>query len=357
MKPTLHTERFTLYPWNGEEKYTKHLVEMMQSQEVQKYIRGHAYSDEEVVESLTKIKQNNTDKFGIWMIYEVDICIGMCLLKTLPTKAEPKLLETGYWLKPAHWGKAIAAEVASRMVKYAFDDLNLECVVAVTHQDNIASQKSLQKAGLKRQGNINAYEQDLPFFKITNPNHKKSNKPTLHTERLTLLPWVDCGTFKYHMIEMMQNADVQKYVYEHVLSATEMAAQLDQMTEVCQLPDLGYWIIYEADTCIGMALLKPAENKLCEYWGEVGYWIKPQFWGKAIAAEAATALVKYGFEVVKLDLINAITHSANIGSQKSLLKAGLKRQGHKAAIDSRLPSHNQICPYFEIRAADYQANS
>lgn len=356
MKPTLHTKRFTLCPWNDKPEYNENLRQMMQNEQVQKYIRGHAYSDEEVAESLTKLKQNSTDKFGMWMIYEANICIGMCLLKTLPTEQEQKFLETGYWLKPDHWGKAIAAEVASRMVKYAFDDLNLECVVAVTHQDNIASQKSLQKAGLKRQGNIKAYELDLPFFKIINPNHKKSNKPTLYTERLTLLPWVDCGTFNHHMTEMMQNEQVQKYVFEHVLSTAEIAVQLNQMNEVCQLPDLGYWMIYEADTCIGMALLKPAENKQGEYWGEVGFWIKQQFWGKAMAAEAATTLVKYGFEVVKLDLINAVTHPTNIGSQKSLIKAGLKRQGNKETADNNLQSHNQICPYFEIRNTDYQAN-
>lgn len=531
MKPLLYTKRFTLIPYDFSPNHNEHLRQMMQSEDVQKYIRGHAYSGEEVAESFVKIKQSSTAQFGMWLIFKDHECAGMCLLKALPTEEDLEHYETGYWLKPAFWGMGIAGEVATRMVKYAFDELNLACVVGVTHQDNIASQKSLEKAGLTRQGNINAYEQDLPFFKIdnpnhtkstqptlqtkrfrlipwrnhaahnaqftkllkseqvqkyihgkphtdaeitdglimmaartniqrgfgnwliykddecvgliflksdpnpdeplpyeigywlfpefwgqaiaaevadkivsyafeqlnlpniigiteveniasqkslltigftriedfddegnkipqfkiTNPHHKKSNKPALYTKRLKLLPWVDCPEFTHHMTEMMQDESVQKYVYEHILSADEMAAQLTRMSQICAQPDLGYWMIYQADSCVGMALLKPAKNAKDEYWAEVGYWLKPTHWGKAIAAEASTSLVKYGFEVVKLDAINAVTHPDNMGSQKSLLNAGLTRKGNRNALDARLPSHNQTFPYFEIRASDYQA--
>ncbi|MBL1421087.1 MAG: GNAT family N-acetyltransferase [Alphaproteobacteria bacterium] len=529
MKPILHTERFTLYPWQNTLEQNQHLRQMMQNEDVQKYIRGHAYSDQEVTEAFIKMQKNTTDQFGMWMIYQDDICAGMCLLKALPTEASLGYYETGYWLKPSHWGMGIAGEVANRMVKYAFDELNLPCVVGVTHEDNIASQKSLEKAGLKRQTNIKAYEQDLPFFiinnphhmqcikptiqtkrfrlipwrnnptqnkqmiwmmkspevqkyvngqpysdsfinqaipkmatasnqlrgfgiwmiydmsaaqdifvgtvflkstpadeplpyeigfwlkpefwgkgiaaevaghivtyafeqlnlphivataeaeniasqktltnigftqiadaiedgqslpqyKITNKNHEKSNKPILHTERFTLLPWVYCTEFTHHMSEMMQDTEVQKHVYEHALSDDEMTAQLSRMTTICQQPDLGYWMIFDNDTCVGMALLKPIEAENGAYSAEVGYWLKPKFWGQAIAAEVTKQLVKYGFEMAKLDVINAVTHADNIGSQKSLLNAGLTRQGTVDAYDQQLP-------YFEIRASNYKTSS
>ena len=536
MRPTLHTQHFTLYPRCDAPEHNEHLRQMMQSEEVQKYIRGHAYSDQEVAESFIKMSQNSSDQFGMWMIYDGDVCAGMCLLKRLPTQDESlNLHETGYWLKPSHWGMGIAGEVATRMVKYAFDELNLECVVGVTHDDNIASQKSLEKAGLTRQANIKAYELDLPFFKIDNPhhmpctkptittkrfrllpwrnkssqnipmirmmkspevqkyvnskpysdqeisqaipkmaaatnrlrgfgiwmiydmsavqdicigtvflkstpanephpyeigfwlmpefwgqgiaaevanhiinygfeqlnlphivattkaeniasqksllnigftqiddviedgqslpqfriinkNHKKSNKPILKSERFTLLPWVDCPEFTHHMTEMMQDNHVQEYIYEHILSDDEMTAQLDRMTKICKLPDLGYWMIYQGDICIGMALLKPYESQNTENWSEVGYWLKPAFWGKAIAAEVAARLMKYGFEVVKLDAIVGITHPNNIGSQKSLLNAGLNRQG-TVLFKSILESEDEFIPFFKLTANQYQANS
>lgn len=527
MKPILHTQRFTLIPYDFSSEHNAHLLEMMQSEKVQKYIRGHAYSDQEVAESFAKIKQNSTDKFGMWLIFDDADCAGMCLLKSLPSTNPSQYYETGYWLKPASWGKGIAGEVATRMVKYAFDELNLNCVVAVTHIDNIASQKSLEKAGLTRQGNINAYDLDLPFFKIDNPHHmacskptisterfrlipwrnnpdhnqamvwmmkskqvqeyvngkaytdeqinkiiptlslatnqqrgfgiwmiydmashnetcvgtvflkytpddephpyevgywlmpkhwqkaiaaevadhivnygfeqlnlphivatteneniasqksllnigftriadiiedgvalpffkrknprhKKSNKPILHTERFTLLPWVDSPEFKQHMTEMMQDADVQKYVYEHALSNDEMSAQLSRMTEICKSASFGYWIVYEADTCVGMALLKPTSADDSKNCGEVGYWLKQAHWGKAIAAEVATRLIKYGFQEAKLDAINALTHPDNIGSQKSLVKAGLLDQG-------TITYKNEDIPYFKLTRAEYQA--
>ncbi|NRA89077.1 MAG: GNAT family N-acetyltransferase [Rhizobiales bacterium] len=170
--PQLSTTRFSLIPWQNKAEQNIHLKEMMQDVKVMQYVRGYALNDDEVTASFDKMLLNNdVNGLGYWLIYEADICIGMTLLKKCPT--DDKSLdynETGYWIKPAYWGRAIAAEVATRMVKYGFDTLKLPIIVAVADEENIGSIKSLEKAGLTRHGNINAYELDLPFFKIDNPN-------------------------------------------------------------------------------------------------------------------------------------------------------------------------------------------
>lgn len=167
MQPTLHTKRFTLYPWNQEAKHTKHLIEMMQDEAIQRYVFDHALSDEEVEQTLERmVKSNQAKGLGYWFIYDGDICVGMTLLKRLPNEENLDYNETGYWIKPPFWGKGIAAEVATRIVKYGFEQLKLPLIAGVTHKDNIASQKSLEKAGLRRHGHINTYGQNLPFFKI-----------------------------------------------------------------------------------------------------------------------------------------------------------------------------------------------
>ena len=61
-------------------------------------------------------------------------------------------IEVGYRLKSPYWGKGYATEVARSAVAYGFDTLGLERIVAVTHPENVASQRVLEKAGLRFQG-------------------------------------------------------------------------------------------------------------------------------------------------------------------------------------------------------------
>jgi RimJ/RimL family protein N-acetyltransferase len=167
----LKTLRFNLIPVKDCAESNGHLIEMMQDERVQRYITGNAYSDEQVLAGLERIHRlNNTNGLGYWLIYDNSkSCVGMCLLKPMPTQEPTGNIETGYWIKPEYWGKGIAGEAATRMVQYAFDELNLKEVTGVVDARNIGSIRSLEKAGLTRRGNIMAYEQELPFFKIENP--------------------------------------------------------------------------------------------------------------------------------------------------------------------------------------------
>lgn len=173
--PELTTTRFKLIPIQDHCDFNSHLIEMMQDDRVQKYITGKAYSDEQVLAALERFHRinNRDDGLGFWLIYdESETCLGMCLLKPMPTQEKTGNIETGYWIKPAHWGKGVAAEAAARMVQYAFENLSLNEVTGVVDERNIGSIRSLEKAGLTRRGTIMAYEQELPFFKVENPNFK-----------------------------------------------------------------------------------------------------------------------------------------------------------------------------------------
>lgn len=172
INPTLKTKRFTLFPIVDDTESNSHLIEMMQDEKVQKYIRGYALNDQQTLEALERFHRiTNNNGQGFWLIYDQEMqCNGMCLLKEMPTKEALGYVETGYWLKPQYWGKGIAAEVAARLVKYAFDELQLERVSAVVDLENIASAKSLERAGLKQAGTIIAYDNTLPYYYIDNPN-------------------------------------------------------------------------------------------------------------------------------------------------------------------------------------------
>ena len=60
---------------------------------------------------------------------------------------------------------------------------------------------------------------------------------------------------------------------------------------------------------------------------ELGYWIGVPYWGKGYATEAAKAVVRYGFEQIKLNRIFAHHFKPNPASGKVLRKIGMKYEG------------------------------
>ena len=100
---------------------------------------------------------------GFWYTTRRDTgaFIGWFTLKYCGKSAD---VETGYMLLPEAWGQGYATEGASAMVRYGFDDLGLDRIIGVTHPDNFASQRVLQKAGLADAGWGHYYERKLRLF-------------------------------------------------------------------------------------------------------------------------------------------------------------------------------------------------
>ena len=65
-------------------------------------------------------------------------------------------VELAYRLPRAVWGRGIASEAARAMIDYAFaghdEGLGLDRLVAITHPDNQASRRVLEKLGFRRRG-------------------------------------------------------------------------------------------------------------------------------------------------------------------------------------------------------------
>ena len=77
------------------------------------------------------------------------------------------LIEIGYRYVPAAWGQGIASEAARAVLDHGFRTLALDPIVAVTHPDNLASQRVLQKIGLLPSGEAYYYGQWLRFFRLS----------------------------------------------------------------------------------------------------------------------------------------------------------------------------------------------
>ena len=57
--------------------------------------------------------------------------------------------DIGFAFLPAYWGKGYAYEAATAILNFAKADLGLKRILATTRPDNIASQKLLEKLGLR----------------------------------------------------------------------------------------------------------------------------------------------------------------------------------------------------------------
>jgi ribosomal-protein-alanine N-acetyltransferase len=59
-------------------------------------------------------------------------------------------VQVGFFLVKSAWG--FGSEMATALVRYGFVDLSLPQIVAIAALDNHASQRVLQKSGLRRSG-------------------------------------------------------------------------------------------------------------------------------------------------------------------------------------------------------------
>lgn len=94
---------------------------------------------------LPQYEQNN---YGRWAVHLKDTneFIGWCGLKY---RKDLDLIDLGYRFKRKFWGKGYATEAAKRTIEYAKDPLKLSKLHAFAHIENIASQKVLEKCGMK----------------------------------------------------------------------------------------------------------------------------------------------------------------------------------------------------------------
>jgi RimJ/RimL family protein N-acetyltransferase len=94
--------------------------------------------------------------FGMWA---VDLAasgetVGAAGLQHLEGGPE---VEVGYRFLRSHWGNGYATESARVSIAYGFDELDLDRIVAVALEANVASRRVLEKCGLHEIGMTHVY--------------------------------------------------------------------------------------------------------------------------------------------------------------------------------------------------------
>ena len=90
-----------------------------------------------------------------------------------------------------------------------------------------------------------------------------------------------------------------------------------------------YWPIHllEGGEFVGCSGLRP--YKLEEGIPELGFHLRPEFWGRGLAPEAATAVIHYAFETLGVKGLSAGHHPDNLNSKKVLARLGFRYSHHE----------------------------
>jgi RimJ/RimL family protein N-acetyltransferase len=116
--------------------------------------------------------------------------------------------------------------------------------------------------------------------------------------------------------------------------------------EIAQMQECGlqYWPIFllDGDAHVGCAGLQPYRMQERVY--ELGFHLRPAFWGSGLAQEAALGLIEHAFGALNATALFAGHHPMNQESRRVLLKVGFVYTG-----DALYPPSGVIEPAYLLR--------
>jgi ribosomal-protein-alanine N-acetyltransferase len=88
---------------------------------------------------------------GVWVTVErsTGLPIGSHNLNHIQGEA---IIQVGFTLARPAWGRGFAAEMALALLRYGFVELSLARIAGIASLGNVASQRVLEKIGLRRRG-------------------------------------------------------------------------------------------------------------------------------------------------------------------------------------------------------------
>lgn len=137
------------------------IVGLWTDPEVTRYMGGPRDREKLIPNIIQNIENPFLDEYDLWPVVDraTGTPVGHCGLLDKEVEGKPEI-EVVYVIAREHWGRGYAAEMAHRLIEYAFGEKKLNRVIALIKPDNIASEKVALKCGMKfekeviRAGNI-----------------------------------------------------------------------------------------------------------------------------------------------------------------------------------------------------------
>lgn len=151
--------------------------------------------------------------------------------------------------------------------------------------------------------------------------------PVLTTERLVLRELRPSDI--QQVFAMRSDPLVMRHVNRPLATTIEEASALiDLITSMTAANDAVQWAITVKgdDTFIGLIGFWRIVKE--HHYGELGYMLAREQWGRGYISEAIGALVPFGFDTLGFHRIEAITRPENLASIRALEKNGFVREAH-----------------------------
>lgn len=156
---------------------------------------------------------------------------------------------------------------------------------------------------------------------------------------------------------MDSNVEVMQYLGVKPVTTLEESEQtIKKIRKQYQENGIGRWAVIEKESnlLIGWSGLKVLTEPVNGYKDiyEIGYRFLPESWGKGYATESGRAVLDYGFNQMKLDIIYAYADIENADSCK-ILKDKFGFEVQETFVD---PLDNATCAWFELTKEKYSNN-
>ncbi|WP_282049370.1 GNAT family N-acetyltransferase [Maribacter aquivivus] len=159
------------------------------------------------------------------------------------------------------------------------------------------------------------------------------NKLEIQTDRLMLrlIEWADVEVI--HRLHSLPETDEFNTlgIPENLQETHEVITPWIEANNVAEIRSYTFAIQHKnKGEFIGLFGLRLGPKKYNR--AEVWYKLHLDYWNKGYATEALKAVLKYGFDVLKLHRIEAGCAVDNIGSAKVMEKVGMLKEGRKRKI-------------------------
>lgn len=147
---TVETERLVLRPWAEDD--VEALAAIFAEPAVWRYPFGRGFTRGETEHFLERQFDHwAAHGFGSWaaelkdghaLIGYIGLAVPTWLPQVMPA------VEVGWRLHPQHWGRGLATEGGRASVRYGFEQLALDRIIAIAMPENVASRRVMTKLGM-----------------------------------------------------------------------------------------------------------------------------------------------------------------------------------------------------------------
>jgi ribosomal-protein-alanine N-acetyltransferase len=176
--PEVQTERLRLRPFtskDGDEHYR-----IVSDPEFRRHFPAQfspASRDSSLVAIGRSIEHFYQRGFGYWAmeLKEEARMVGYCGLRYVAPEKEIELL---YGIERAYWGRGLTTEAARASLRFGFEEMKFERIMAVTDPENLRSRRVMEKCGMKYEKDTIYIEAHSVYYAINREDFRPDDAET-----------------------------------------------------------------------------------------------------------------------------------------------------------------------------------